>query len=359
MTLNPYISIGKSLLRSSPSILTLFVTSRCNAKCRMCFNWKNMDESRDRKELSVKEIEMISRNLKGIHSLILSGGEPFLRRDLNEIVRLFGQNSGTKQVSIPTNLFCADAPEMIRAIASENPRLFFRILISIDGIGNDHDAIRAHEGGFEKLTGNLSRLIHIKRSLKNLSLNSVTVVSSFNADKIIPLLDFIGGLEIDDIKLIYVRGNTREPEAKKVSPQIYRDCIRHAENLTVNKRRTASFYNNLFSSVSLVAKEDIAESLMTKKLPRPCNAGRKLIVISDTGDIFPCEILPDKLGSLRENNYDTESILKAAKAKEVLSQIKKGNCFCTMDCNAISNVIYSPASYPRVASKLIRFYMRP
>ncbi len=356
MSIAPYISLARSIFQKSPSILTLFVTNRCNAKCRMCFNWKNMNDGKTREELSVDEITKIAGSFNGLHSLILSGGEPFLRKDLKDIVGAFQKHSGTKQVSIPTNLFCSDAPEMIKDIASSYPDVFFRILISIDGIGEEHDDIRGHKGGFDKLTNNLNRLISYKKELHNLSLNSVTVVSSFNADRIIPTLDHIRELDIDDIKLIYVRGDTREPEAKEVTPEIYQKCIQHAEKLTIKKKRTKSLYNNLFSSVSLVAKEEIAESLKTRRLPRPCNAGSKLIVISDTGEVFPCEILSEKFGDLREHNYSLSEVLNTERAKKLLDFINEKKCFCTMDCNAISNVIYSPLTYPRVLKKFLKFY---
>lgn len=312
-----------------------------------------MDERQSREELSLKEISRIADSFKGLHSLILSGGEPFLRDDLNGIVSEFHKRTPAKQVSIPTNLFCRDAPEKIKEMALKHPSIFFRILISIDGVGDDHDVIRGHKGGFKKLIANLEKTVAYKKDLKNLSLNSVTVLSSFNSEKIKPTIDFAGSLEIDDIKIIYVRGNTREPEAKDVSPDKYQQCIKYAEELTIKKDRTKSLYNDLFSSVSLVAKEEIAKSLSSGRLSRRCNAGSKLIVISETGEVFPCEILAEKLGDLREHDYNIASIMKSDQAKDVLDFIRAGKCSCTMDCNAISNAVYSPSLYLRALKKYI------
>lgn len=336
--------------------VTLFVTNRCNARCRMCFNWQNMDESKERNELTLDEIKRIAKNFGQLHSLILSGGEPFLRKDLCDIVTAFHENAGTHHISIPTNLFTENAPEIIREIAQKHPDAFFRILISIDGVGEDHDRIRGRKGGFDLLMKNYYRLLDYKRELNNLSLNAVVVLSSFNAHKITEVLDFAGSLHLDDVKLIYVRGDTRESEAKEVDAEIYRKGILHAERLTQDKDRTRSFYNNLFSSVSLVAKEDIAESLLTQKLPGPCNAGTRFLVIDETGVVFPCEILGKRLGSLRESNYDIKEILRSTEARAVLKYIRQRRCFCTMDCNAISNVVFGPFNYPRVLKKLKGFY---
>lgn len=322
----------------------------------MCFYWKNIESRDNGKELSIEEISKIAGNFRRLHALILSGGEPFLRDDLSEIISVFNKRSGTKHVSIPTNFFCDDTPEKIRDIIIKHPGIFFRILISLDGIDEDHDAIRGLKGGFQKLMSNYEKLHRFKKNFKNLSLNTVTVLTSYNAEKIPGILAFAGELDVDDIKLVYVRGDSREAKAKNVSPEKYLDYIKYAETLTIKKNRTKSFYNNLFSSVSLVAKEQIAEFLIKKQMALPCNAGSKLIVISETGKAIPCEILGQELGDLREHDYNMTSIMKSEKAQKVMQSIKEGRCCCAMDCNTISNVVCSPSMYPRVLKKLLAFY---
>ncbi len=313
-----------------------------------------MDESRSREELSLGEISRIADNFKGLHSLVLSGGEPFLRDDLHKIVSEFHKRTPVQQVSIPTNLFCDGAPERIKEMALQHPNVLFRVLISIDGIGEDHDIIRGHKGGFAKLMANLERTIVYRREIRNLSLSSITVLSSFNSEKIRPTIDFAKGLEIDDARILYVRGDTREPEAKDVSLDQYRQCLEYAEQSTMRRDRTGSFYDNLINCVSLVAKEEIARPAGSGRLTRRCNAGAKLIVISETGEVLPCETLPRKLGDLRDHDYSVASIMKTDRAKDVLGFIRTGKCACSMDCNsAVSNVVYSPFLYPRVLKKYV------
>lgn len=324
----------------------------------MCFNWENIENGGARDELSIQEISKIADGFKKLHALLISGGEPLLREDLAEIIGEFYKRSGVKHVSIPTNLFCDDAPEIIRSIVITNPGVFFRIIISLDGIGEDHDNIRGYKGGFKKLLSNYGRLQVYKNGLKNLSLNVATVFTSYNAEKLTHILDFAGKLDIDDIKLLYVRGDTREPEAKNVNPREYKHYIEYTEKLTTKKNRTKSFYNNLFGSVSLVARELIAESLNEKRRVLPCNAGSKFIVISETGEVFPCEILRKEFGKLRECNYNISSIMESEKAQKVKQFIKDGECNCNvqLQCNTISNIVYNPSMYPRVLKKLSGFY---
>ncbi len=58
--------------------------------------------------VTLDEIEKISKSLPGLLHLILTGGEPFLRSDIEEIAGVFYKNSGTKSISIPTNGFFTD-----------------------------------------------------------------------------------------------------------------------------------------------------------------------------------------------------------------------------------------------------------
>ena len=74
--------------------LIFYPTFRCNARCLTCFNWKNI-ESAKKDELSIEEINRISKNMPSFPWLMFSGGEPFLRGDLVNIVRLIKSPSET------------------------------------------------------------------------------------------------------------------------------------------------------------------------------------------------------------------------------------------------------------------------
>ncbi len=80
--------------------LILFVTSRCNAKCETCFYHEELNRPGD---MTFGQIERVSRTMPPITDLWLSGGEPTLRRDLNDIIDLFVRENGVRRVIIPTN----------------------------------------------------------------------------------------------------------------------------------------------------------------------------------------------------------------------------------------------------------------
>lgn len=81
-------SIVRGWLFRAPVYVQVAVTPRCNLNCRMCQVAKTW---RGEHELSLAEIGRIADTLRklGVGYVVLTGGEPFLRRDLPEIVKLF------------------------------------------------------------------------------------------------------------------------------------------------------------------------------------------------------------------------------------------------------------------------------
>src|ERR671927_249580 len=77
-----------------------FVTSRCNAKCETCFYHEELNRPGD---MTFEQIERVSQTMPAITDLWLSGGEPTLRQDVDDIIRLFVENNGVRRVIIPTN----------------------------------------------------------------------------------------------------------------------------------------------------------------------------------------------------------------------------------------------------------------
>ncbi len=75
---------------ATPPLLVLFVNSICNLTCEHCFYWRSLNQ---RDDLSYEELERLSADLDPIENLNLSGGEPFLRKDVDRVVRLFVRNN--------------------------------------------------------------------------------------------------------------------------------------------------------------------------------------------------------------------------------------------------------------------------
>ncbi|MCH2663714.1 hypothetical protein MK139_05180, partial [bacterium] len=76
--------------KALPQTLIFFVTSRCNARCDFCLYYDQITNPvAKERELTIPEVEKIARNYGNLHYLGLSGGEPFVRKDLEQICQAF------------------------------------------------------------------------------------------------------------------------------------------------------------------------------------------------------------------------------------------------------------------------------
>ena len=104
-------SIMKRCLRFYNKILTndviklnISVTDRCNMRCRTCRIWKK--NKINSSEMNLKDFENIFKKFNKTCWLSLTGGEPFLRKDLYEIVDIsLKECKNLHTISIPTNGF--------------------------------------------------------------------------------------------------------------------------------------------------------------------------------------------------------------------------------------------------------------
>src|SRR3989338_11550435 len=101
------LKIAKSLVSSMPSYLILYVTNRCKSKCKTCFFWESLNNP-NTKELSLDEITKLAKSFKNLVYVSLTGGEPFLRRAIDDIMKVFYKYSNTVFFAIPTNALMPD-----------------------------------------------------------------------------------------------------------------------------------------------------------------------------------------------------------------------------------------------------------
>jgi MoaA/NifB/PqqE/SkfB family radical SAM enzyme len=135
---------------------------------------------------------------------------------------------------------------------------------------------------------------------------------------------------------------------------VFAKTIDFVENRTTRRIRSRNLYSRIFASVNLYSRKLILDTFNKNKLLLPCLGGKKLIVLSEVGDIFPCELLKIKMGNVRESNYDMRSILFSQSAKEVLTYIKDSKCFCTIECNMVTSIIYNWRKYPQIIQGMLK-----
>lgn len=351
MRFTPFRHLPSVLWKRRPIQLTFFVTRRCNAHCPFCFylNDDNRGWHRDQ-ELTLEEIRRISHSFGSLLWLAFSGGEPYVRRDLAEIARVFYEQNRPAMMLLPTNGL---TPELIRdrteEILARCPRSTVVVKLSLDGLDGDHDALRGTPGGFERVMRSHHLLAPLLDRYSNFELGINTVLLSDNQDKMDQIIDFVRdlpGIRTHTISL--VRGNVAEPRYTEVDATSYQRAIARLKRGL--KEPGASRYHfhggRLKAAQDILQRQLIHRTRVQQRRQIPCYAGRLNLVLTENGEVYPCEIRSDSLGNVRECDYDVNRLLSGAAARSVLDSIHRGECHCTHECYFITNILFNPRLYP-------------
>jgi radical SAM protein with 4Fe4S-binding SPASM domain len=353
---------GSILWKRRPVHLTFFLTRKCNAHCPFCFYLKSPDNPKTAApELSLDEIERISRSLGRLLWLAFSGGEVYLRKDLVEISKLFYERNRPAVMLYPSN---GMLPDLIRdrteQIAAHCRNSVVVVKLSLDGVGTDHDRLRNTRDNFDKTMQTYEQLQGLLDAYPNFELGFNTVLTAQNQDKAEGIIDFVGGLDRRTTHTIsMVRGNLLDNGYKQVDPDNYR---RAAETLAIRLRdRTSGIHR--FRGARLKAAQDVLQrrfihqTLSGQDRSLPCYAGKLNLVLTESGEVYPCEILKQSLGNVRDHDYDIMQVTRTDKAMDVLHSISTSNPHCrtcTHECNYITNILFNPAMYPALMTEYLR-----
>ncbi len=147
---------GRLGFTQPPSFVTFFVTWACNHRCVFCDVWKKTPKD----EMPLGDIERVFSQLGRLDVVRLSGGEPFLRKDLAEIVNSLDRINRPSLIHITTNgILTRRIVETIERV--ERPGQI-HIKVSIDDLGDKHDKIRGVNGAYEKAMQTVRELVRLR-----------------------------------------------------------------------------------------------------------------------------------------------------------------------------------------------------
>lgn len=347
-------AVRNLLISKKPTYVVFFVTDICNARCKMCFNWKIMADAAKRQELKLNEIKKIFKNFGDIQQLTISGGEPSLRRDLPEILEFVSINNDVQVITVPTNGILSDQVFKVvkRSLELIKPSTHLRVTLSVEGVKEKHDEIVQVKGAFRGIQNTYKKLVPLMAKHKNLKVNVGICVSGFNKDNIKDTFRYCKKyFKKSHILMAVARGNTREKEAKNVTAQEYRIIADDYNQLFNTENRPLAI---VVKSLSKVVKNQVYWIMKNNKMPVTCQAYNKLIVIQSNGDVYPCEYLPNKLGNLRKYNYDINKVLGLKKNLKVNRSIKNRECVCTWECALSNNLACDPRQYPALVKQIVK-----
>lgn len=314
---------------SYPTFLTYQFTNLCNSRCIMCGIWKNKRSN----ELMMDEIKKIFENdlFSRIRWINLTGGEPFLRQDVVETVKILNKLPALEGIAIPTNGFLADKiaenVKNILGVLSKNK--FLSVTVSIDGLERAHDKIRGINGSFKKAISTIRELRKIKN--KNFNLGVETTISKLNLGKLMESYLYLKKL------VPYVGHTIALPSAGYfgnlnsnvfVTKDDYPKIIKFLKAIIKYGPEHAFYYNLLI---------DIMNGKSRKML---CLAGFKSVFMDQNGNLYPCAILSGNKKYFIGTALDKDILKKWFENNELRKGLKKEMICrrCSFSCDLINNI---------------------
>ncbi|HUR26654.1 MAG TPA: radical SAM protein, partial [Planctomycetota bacterium] len=356
----------RGIARKGPPLhLTVFVTGRCNARCRHCFHWREVEAGVPGPTLA--EFERLAASAQRMGPLLwvsFGGGEPFLRNDLPEIAACFARR-GLRHLAIPTNGLVEErlAP-MVERVLAEHPDLFLSIGVSFDGPEQIHDSIRQVPGGHRRAKTAVRTLRAIERRLprgadgrSRLGVGILVTLTSENQDVLARHVEeLVEELAPDNVTLNLARGTAKEAHLLEVDLARYRELVE-------TKRRLVASGKLPYFDFPLAKLAVARDELMYEHVGRiaagdrsrhlPCTAGTLSAVVFENGEVHPCEILGKSIGNLNDVEWDLERLWRAHAAESLREEIAEKRCACTWECAQADNVLFQPRLWPKLALRTL------
>lgn len=284
---------------------SVIVTYRCPMLCRMCNIWDNPSDPR-----TEFQPELLNK-LPKLSLVNLTGGEPFVRDDLEEIIRILFTK--TDRVVISTSGWFEDR---ILRMAAQYRNLGFRV--SIEGLSQKNDDLRGRKGGFDR---GLRTLLELRRmGIKDIGFG-ITVSNSNSAD-MLHLYELARNLKLEFATAAF-HNSFYFHKDDNVITNIEEVCADFEEliNRLLKENHPKSWFRAWFN-LGLVH--------YIRGNPRllPCEAGSENFFIDPCGEVLPCNGMEAQcwyatMGNLNDA-MDFMEIWESDRADKVRNQVR--NC---------------------------------
>ncbi len=287
----------------------LAVTYRCNSRCVMCYTWQHPSKKED----EIKASELTS--LPDMVRLNITGGEPFLRDDLGDILDLVKRKA--KRVVISTNGFLTK-----KTLEVMSGHRDVGIRISFDGIGETHNRVRgvrtAHQKSLETLKG--LKALGIK------DLGIAVTISDLNAQDLVPLYRL-----------------ACEHKVELATAVLHNAYYFHKTDNTINDlQKVESGIRDLMQAyLGSMHPKDWFRAYFTNGLINHMRCGERSLkctmatdsfFVDPFGNVRPCNVMDFTFGSIREKPFN--EIWTSPEADEARRRVEA----CTENCWMIGSV---------------------
>ncbi len=336
-----------------PFSVVISISYRCNSKCRTCDVWRKPND-----DLTLEEWDKVFQKLgRTPVYMTFTGGEPFLRDDLDQMVISGYQHCQPEYITIPTNGLLTDrilaqAENIVRTCADAQ----IGLNLSLDGVGDVHDDIRGVPGNWDQSMETWRRLKDLQKRYPNLVLSVHTVVSRFNIHLFEETYEGLQKLQPDS----YITEVAEErveldtvgwgitPLAEQYAP-VADFLSQKAQEAPAKRHRP--FHPGLprRSTTNLPSAPCWSKRRSSTATP----AGRRARS-APTATCGPAASAPKATGNLRDTDYDIAPIWFGEEMARLRRSIADKECYCPMANASYANMLLHPPTLARAALDVVR-----
>ena len=326
------ITMAKSTI--NPTDASIILTYRCPMRCQMCNIWQNPTDKAE--EIKAEDLKTLPK-LKFIN---LTGGEPFIREDLAEIVEECYRH--TDRIVISTSGWFEDR---VIALAERFPNIGIRI--SIEGLSEKNDELRGRQGGFDKGLRTLLRLKEM--GLKDIGFGCT--VSNHNSQDMLSLYQLSKSLGMEFATAAFHNSYYFHKDDNVITnrDRVIGDFEKLVE-WQLKEKHPKSWFRAYFNMGLINYIEGNRRML-------PCEAGTANFFIDPWGEVYPCNGLESKywkesMGNIHKASF--EEIWNSEQAERVRAKVRNcpKNCWMVGTASPVlKKYITHPARWV-VANKL-------
>jgi len=292
-----------------PTDAVVAVTYRCNSKCIMCDIWK-------KPKCEELEPHVYSKLPNSLKSVNITGGEPFLRKDLSEIISIVSNTCNKVNIGISSNGLLTDRIEECMKTVLTNKIKNVSINISIHGIGKFHDDVMGINGAFEKA-------INTVQMLKNMGIKDLGIAytaTNHNIDQLYHVIELAKKLNVQ--YTFAGIAHSSDLMFKSKNEPIANLELLHNQLNVLTEEHLKSFYPKNWGRAYIDSGNYYHAKTGKRKIQ--CGAGSSLLFLTPNGDIHPCNVLDWNFGNLKNESFN--NIWLSENANKFRNDINIHNC---------------------------------
>jgi len=296
-----------------PFKLSHCLTYSCQSRCLTCRIW----QLRPKNELTLPEISEFAFKNPYFGWVNLTGGEPFLRKDIVEIARAYAGSSHPYLLSLITNGLCppddvaGKVPEMIGLC----PRMVMSL--SLDGTENVHDYVRGIRGNYRRVIDLAKRLMQFQS--KQFHLIFSYTMSKYNEGRLPETIIAVGQELGEDPRF--------EVNLAQNSEEYYHnlgDGISPVPSSVIRDIRSLKRKRDLMGLLELGFLRGLERYLVTGRMPVPSSELSNSTYLDSYGNVWPSIMWNECLGNIRKTGYTLKPIWNGDRAEKLREQLARG-----------------------------------